>query len=482
MIYNIGSFCDWSVKIIKAAQDIFNKDEFVTSHALPRIFILFLHNYKRICLYIGNEFEVNMKPLIDDFKQRTEQNILISLIIVRLLVISSGTQSGNKYQSFQVNDSWLIQRYSPAPSTLFDCTCGVSFDCPKIDGYFICKHGNNCTAGTNVWNVPGMVKSCTEMDTLMNMDLRCFYNQTCLNLVRSLYNVDIPTRLPLSAETLAIPPLNKSIPSQFSMSETVGTLFNHIMVEEWKIESSFEDYYSNCAPITCTYTFNKRLDIFYVIATVTGLIGGLLVAFRLLIPSATIFIEWIVIQCNNRHVNNHENNLDGERSRKINSLKLIMIRIKERILKYNLFKKESSITQIENPYEMSIIATRFYLIFLTGGIFILLTFNSLNYVRRSVTVKNPSLSSFEDLYNIYSTTLLCPCEQISIPYKTFLSLKATYHQVNKKILNINYIKFFLRYAQVHLLVQHGLHHYMVMVLQLIIIHDWIDLFLVNNIK
>ena len=85
---------------------------------------------------------------------------------------------------------------------------------------------------------------------------------------------------------------------------------------------------------------------------------------------------------------------------------------------------------MENAAEMAIISTRFYLILLTCSVVVLVLFNGLRETTISVTVKMPSLATFERLYDIYKVNLLCPCAQIAMPHSTILSVAPSYHQVS----------------------------------------------------
>jgi hypothetical protein len=60
---------------------------------------------------------------------------------------------------------------------------------------------------------------------------------------------------------------------------------------------------------------------------------------------------------------------------------------------------------------------------------ILLLFTSLNTETRTMTESNPSLSTYMNLESLYSNTLICPCSNMVIPYQTFVSMSATFHQV-----------------------------------------------------
>ncbi|CAF3772826.1 unnamed protein product [Rotaria sp. Silwood1] len=111
----------------------------------------------------------------------------------------------------------------------------------------------------------------------------------------------MPNRLPLSEATLAITVLNSSVSSVFLPTDTIDTIFNRLMVEEWKVDTNFGGYYKTCAPATCTYTIIRRMDLLYVIATIAGLFGGLVIILRLLTPVTVRLAHWIVIRWQDRH-------------------------------------------------------------------------------------------------------------------------------------------------------------------------------------
>ena len=56
------------------------------------------------------------------------------------------------------------------------------------------------------------------------------------------------------------------------------------MVEEWSNAKNFTNYYGICAPSECTYTFKQRNEPLYVLTTLIGLFGGLIVSLRMLAP------------------------------------------------------------------------------------------------------------------------------------------------------------------------------------------------------
>ncbi|CAF1486438.1 unnamed protein product, partial [Adineta steineri] len=60
-------------------------------------------------------------------------------------------------------------------------------------------------------------------------------------------------------------------------------IVNELMIEDWSPSINFSDYFLACAPKICTYTLSGRHNLAYVITTLTGLYGGLIVAFRFIV-------------------------------------------------------------------------------------------------------------------------------------------------------------------------------------------------------
>lgn len=257
-----------------------------------------------------------MESLISVLKFQTENNMRDILTLSRIGLLASGVQSNLSYQSFFFNGSWLTNRYSPAPPSLSTCSCGVAFICSAIRALFLCTTGNNCTAGTAVWGIPGFVKGCISIDNTYLSDFQCFYNQTCLDTVRSMYNVDIPDRLPLPTATLSIPPLDVSVPSRFSPSDPLSKILDQLMVEEWEIQFNFESYYERCAPQSCTYTKVQRLNVIGVFTTLVGLTGGASVILKLLISIFGRGIEFFIFYWASRRSHIAQSQFTTESSKK----------------------------------------------------------------------------------------------------------------------------------------------------------------------
>ncbi|CAF4241536.1 unnamed protein product, partial [Rotaria sordida] len=56
------------------------------------------------------------------------------------------------------------------------------------------------------------------------------------------------------------------------------------MIEDWINTTNVTAHYDQCNPHVCTYTYTDRYNIFQVIATILGLVGGLNFILHRLVP------------------------------------------------------------------------------------------------------------------------------------------------------------------------------------------------------
>lgn len=105
-------------------------------------------------------------------------------------------------------------------------------------------------------------------------------------------------------------------------------------------------------------------------------------------------------------------------------------KVKTNALELNLFKTEASWDD-QRRLHYEIATTRMYLLVLTLSIMILVVYTAITVQTRSFKEQNLSQSRFEYLVSNprYSPTLDCPCQNISIPYKSFILLSPHLHQL-----------------------------------------------------
>ena len=361
-----------------------------------------------------------------------------------MALVASGGESDMRFQTLIIDGKPSIRRYSPAPSALNVCACSVAFNCPDpllTGGPFICQYGDNCTAGSTVWTVPGLSTGCTYYERLLGSDLRCFFNRSCIDTLLARYNVDMPKRLPLPMAAFQFTPLDSSRRSRFSPTTKIETLFREFMLEDWSVSPSFEGYYRSCAPIACTYAVTQRWELLYIASTIISFFGGLVVTLRLLVPTLVRFAYGIDSRCCHQRSNNnqlhlsttesdtHNSHLHVENAIRDSRLKRWKRSIRQNLSEINFFRQEIYTNLSPNATEMAIIASRVYAVLLLACLCIVGTFYALGQQSISKTILSPSLADFELLEVLHHASLSCPCQQIAIPFSRFSSVNFTVHQV-----------------------------------------------------
>lgn len=89
----------------------------------------------------------------------------------------------------------------------------------------------------------------------------------------------------------------------------------------------------------------------------------------------------------------------------------------------NLFKN----TSLDIRHESY--STRLYILLLIIAFVISTIYLAIIQTTQSVTIDNPSVEIFEELYRDYSSTLSCPCEHLSTKYSNLMVIQTEYHQI-----------------------------------------------------
>lgn len=113
------------------------------------------------------------------------------------------------------------------------------------------------------------------------------------------------------------------------------------------------------------------------------------------------------------------------------NVKDLLIKLRTAILTYNEFPPEENeydddveenINTSEQILKRQLYSTRLYILLLY--IILILLFNPQTLV---MTIDNPSISTYQQLYDQHSSTLTCPCSSITISYKLFVSMNYSIH-------------------------------------------------------
>ncbi|CAF1587064.1 unnamed protein product, partial [Adineta steineri] len=265
------------------------------------------------------------------------------------------------------------------------------------------------------FSIPGLRLGCFVIEGVLQSTLECFYNQTCLNSLQSYI---------ISPISINVIPLNSSLSSQFNETSTIQEVVNELMVDKWNLSSIYENYYKECQPIKCSYSYVDRNNIVIIITTLIGLIGGLVKVLRFMIPKLVKFIPRLMKKIRKYFSSSRsetENNVIEPTIGKWHKIKNFLQNL-------NLF---SSIPPSTNEYDLrnQRISTRLFIIALVFSTAILIGYNSLIHVTMIGNINSPDLAQYLDLYSQYPQTLTCPCTDITIKYEEFLEIDYTLHQL-----------------------------------------------------
>ena len=148
------------------------------------------------------------------------------------------------------------------------------------DGGCSCALHSNCTRQALIVDsishqdiaLQGLKMGCTPSDSFRVSTLECFFNHSCLDVLRR-STIDNTTTFP------TVLSLNHS---RFDRHTTIEDLFDQLFIEQWWTASNYVSYYEQCAPSTCAYTYHQRHDFIHVVTILFGLHGSL-----------SILLDWI---------------------------------------------------------------------------------------------------------------------------------------------------------------------------------------------
>ncbi|CAF4102018.1 unnamed protein product [Adineta steineri] len=231
----------------------------------------------------SNVFQLQTDAFISQFKSATRNEFLLSLAMIRNTTQSNSLFSG-ELTNYRLSESEVV--ILRIPRLYGNCTCASSGTC--IVQYSIYDVAN--IHNILFW-VPGLYTGCYIIESLLQSDLQCFYNQTCINKLQSYFQ---------DSSFMNVTALDISLSNQFLENTTVADILDQLMVEEWKNSSIYENYYNECQPSYCSYTVTTKNSALYIITTLIGLVGGLITVLKFIVPYLVKFIMFCIKKCKRR--------------------------------------------------------------------------------------------------------------------------------------------------------------------------------------
>ncbi|CAF1007772.1 unnamed protein product [Adineta steineri] len=369
-----------------------------------------------------NDFKNQMSSVIHEFELETTSTFLHFIQLLRNITyvnqIMSGLESNfnstvSGVSSYQV--SFFMTTYTTTDSnSSYTCSCANDATCKTQWGLY-----SRSTAVIPSYSLPGFYCACQVVDSLLQSTLECFYdNQDCMRIITDFYNVSTSGNFTFGNFTL----LNSSfIGSRYTINSTVESLVSQMFIESWSNSTNYSSYFAQCQPASCSYTISQRNNLVETITRIVGLIGGLSVSLRILVPFLVIAYIAIIRRLWSQH---------QEAVPELTSLGArfvtVGIRIRDWLKKVNVFDDTNRAVSIEQQC----LATRVYILLLIISLVILVIYTSLTYYLSTFTITNPSFEQYQQLQQRYgSDAVSCPCSRSSITYSAFIKLECDFHPV-----------------------------------------------------
>ncbi|CAF1538112.1 unnamed protein product [Adineta ricciae] len=349
---------------------------------------------------IFNQFQLDT---IANFKQNLD---MIRLYIMNTESTSMENSDDISNQLLNTTDSYINLHYSSI--NWGNCSCALNDDCISPIGFYEYPNSPFGYPANLLFNVPGFFSGCFAIRSVLQSSLECFYNEICLNTIQTTIR---------SNRSIVIVNLNQS-QTRYLPNSSIELIFNELMLEKWGEEINYDGYYDQCAPISCIYTTTKHNAVSYMITFLMALFGGVSITLKILV---SFIVRWIR--------NRSRPNLNTSNVREHNLLQLLN-QLKKKLVEYNIFESEIS-WQKKQHRQKEIRITRIYFLLLVFNVIILIIFTSLSIQTNSITVDYPTQTIFNKLRldSRISSTLECSCQQITIPYNSFVSIDIHFHQL-----------------------------------------------------
>lgn len=339
--------------------------------------------------------QTNVQSVLNSALTTTKSAYARNLFSIQRTMASNELVSGlatNFYANFTDHGIKFL------PKMYNDCSCSQINGCPH-SSFFINDQDK-------LISVPGIIEDCLIVDGALASTFECYYNDTCLSLLHG----------------QIIVPLSSTLNKRFNSSSTVQILLNELMIDNFSIEISFTSFYSECKPKYCSYIFTRRFDYLFMFTTIIGTFGEFSLVLRF---AAKILLKFLIYR---------KAKLTSTRTKRksfhqiiVSIFQSIPKLIRQQIVSLNLFQSKPPHTPEILRRER--ITTRLFIVLLILSISAFGFYIFLPQQTQIITIEHPSIDVYKNLYEKYTTDLICPCSQISISHGKFLNITYTLHQI-----------------------------------------------------
>ena len=284
----LAMFCQLVNSTITAALRRFSGIAFVNAQIIPR-----------------KLFSSQTDALISTFIDSTRNEFLQSLSLLNHIIHANQYVSGlgtnaeprlltvNAFEQNQRDRQriiWFSQFGRDAKN--LPCICVLDSTCIPTSSITDFSRSTNGSVSTGCYMVEAVLKS----------SLLCWFHQTCLEELRSLLTIN-PALPPPN-----ITALNSTKSTRFLPNTRIRDMIEELLVEQWNPARFYDSFYRKCFPSYCTFTYQKQGSVAYMVASVTGLFGGLNLILRLL----SLTLIKLFFSCAKRSHANHGERNEGK--------------------------------------------------------------------------------------------------------------------------------------------------------------------------
>jgi hypothetical protein len=257
----LTAFCELANRTISDSLIQFSLDQYVSPTVTP--FELFQSQIKAFIRQFRSTTTNNFLLLLDMIRNTNQANALLSAILTNY----------DFSVTFFTNIDKTVHAY---PKQYCACSCTTTRKC--VEQFYVYSYLN----ATRLYSIPGIYRGCYTVEALLQSTLECFYDEICANQFH-------PTSVSSIIDYFTS--LDPSLPSEYSVDSTIQELLNGLMIEEWNLSITYNTYYNECQPIVCTYTYETKNGIVYIITVLFGLSGGLITALEFVVPILVNFVR-----------------------------------------------------------------------------------------------------------------------------------------------------------------------------------------------
>ncbi|UJR18688.1 hypothetical protein I4U23_005595 [Adineta vaga] len=240
----LHGLCELSRELIENFVHQFHTSLFITTQLLSKI-----------------KFHQRLNSTIEQIKSKYSQTFAHLLLLIRKINHANGIIStyGTNYEYIIPWDE-LNMVYLPTQSITYDnCSCDLDLNCTSQANFF-------SKNSLETIQIIGLKIGCTPSESFLSSTIECFYNESCLNLIKKYLNTT-ESFIPLS-----------TIVNHFPMNTTILELINNLFIEEWLTTTmNYSSYFECCKPSFCSYTYIQHFNTLYIITLILALQGGLTV-------------------------------------------------------------------------------------------------------------------------------------------------------------------------------------------------------------